>query len=159
MGKRRCPACGAPVGEGAQFCAQCGADLRAGMAGGSSFRVEEERGPAAPLRALLWMLEIFPGLFSPKCLICSLLTLIGAALVVGLAVFIIALGAVISGLFIAGFGMVMYWSAVSWILYGYVTLPSEAMAEFDGKKWTVFLLATFLPIAAFFWYLNARGGS
>jgi len=64
---------------------------------------------------------------------------------------------VVSGLFIAGFGMVIYWSAVAWLIYGYVCLPSEALAEFDSRQWSVMLLLGLAPVALGLYWMGTHG--
>jgi len=106
---------------------------------------------------LLWLLELFPGLASPKVLILSILALPVAAGVLQLALLLIGFGAIVTGIFIAGFAMVIYWTAVAWLLYGNICMPAEAMAEFDSTKWMVFLLAAFAPMSLFFLWLGLTG--
>jgi hypothetical protein len=105
----------------------------------------EEEGPGMPLW-LFWFLDLFPGLIRPVVLIMSLLMLPVAAVVCWLGFFILTLGAIFAGFATAGFGLIIYWSALAWIIYGYISLPSEALAEFDSRKWTAFLLLALAPV-------------
>jgi hypothetical protein len=122
------------------------ADFRARRAGRGRDRSEqEEEGPGMPLW-LFWFLDLFPGLIRPLVLIMSLLMLPVAVVVCWLGFFILTLGAIFAGFATAGFGLIIYWSALAWIIYGYICLPSEALAEFDSRKWTAFLLLALAPV-------------
>ncbi len=96
---------------------------------------------------LYWFLDLFPGLMRPKVLILSILAVPVAAAVGVLGLFITGLGAVIAGMLIAGFALVIYSTAVAWMIYGDLAAPSEALADFDGKRWVAFLLLALAPIA------------
>ncbi len=49
---------------------------------------------------------------------------------------------------IAAFGLVVYWTAWTWVFFGDTCFPSEALAEFDGTRWMLMVLVTVTPIAA-----------
>jgi hypothetical protein len=116
----------------------------------------EEEGPGI-LAPLLWFLELFPGLVRPSVLVMSILMVPIAGFVSWLGFFLLTLGGLIAGFMIAGFGLVIYWTALSWIIYGYICLPSEALAEFEGAQWTVFLLLGFAPIVGGFLLMGMSG--
>jgi hypothetical protein len=114
----------------------------------------EEESPPIP-RPLLWLLELFPGLIRPRVLLMSIVTLVLAAFVMGLATMVFMMGAVFSGFFIGAAAVVMYWSAMAWLLYGYVCMPAEALAEFDSTRWLVFVILTVAPIGALLWHVKS----
>jgi len=63
-----------------------------------------------------------------------------------LGLFLTALGGMICGILIAGFAMVIYCTAVVWMIYGYLAMPAEALADFDAKRWVAFLLLGSAPV-------------
>jgi hypothetical protein len=108
--------------------------------------------------ALLYgFLDTFPGLVRPVVLVMFLISLPVAAGIVWLGFTLIAFGGIISGFAIAGFGMVVYWAGLSWLIYGYVCLPSEAMAEFDARRWSVMLVLGLGPVAYGLYWIGTHG--
>jgi len=99
--------------------------------------------------ALVWLIDLFPGVFKPTVLVMSLLGIAFALVALWLAVFFLQLGVAITAFAIGGGGMLIYWTSLSWLLYGYVVVPVEAMAEFQGKHWMALILATTIPAAGF----------
>jgi hypothetical protein len=159
-----CPQCGAEHPTGAATCASCGGRLGApkldrlladASRGGDEPEAVEPRGA---LGALLRLLNLVPGLAQPKVLILTLLALPVAGAVTWLGFFIAALGGPIAGVMIGGFGLVIYWTAVSWVVYGWICLPSEALAEFNSAQWTVFAVLALAPIAVGLALFQAHGG-
>lgn len=112
-----------------------------------SFGDEDEEGLAR--KAAIWVLEIFPGVLSPVVLILSIIVLAISALVMWLGLSIFALGGLITCFWIGGAGVLLFWTALSWIMYGHLANPVEALAEFEGKHWTVFTFLTGLLVVAF----------
>ncbi len=148
MGTKRCAACGGPVSPGQRFCTACGSRL--GVPGVPQARREpivEEEELSRPLRALIWFLELFPGFVSAVVIVMSILATAAGVGIVLMGLFVLAMGAAIAGFMIAGFGLLCYWSAVVWMMSGYLCLPQDGLAEFDGAKWTVFGVLAMLPIA------------
>ncbi|MGD2173982.1 MAG: zinc ribbon domain-containing protein [Candidatus Brocadiaceae bacterium] len=146
MSALNCPKCGASGKPGENFCRRCGAPLE-----------REEEGPGIPA-PLYWFLNLFPGLVRPSVLVMSILAM-GIAVPVGwLGMFLFLLGAVFSGVAVLGFALLMYGTGWVWLLYGYICLPSEALAEFDGTRWTVFMLLVLAPICVLFALAGAAGG-
>lgn len=143
MSVKTCAKCGVVNVSSARFCTRCGAALPS-VPEPEPF---EEQEPGVLWRMLEWFLEFFPGLVRPKVLIMSVGALMVAGAVGYLALFLLGFGALISAMAIGGFAVVIYWTAWCWMMYGYLCMPAEAMVEFDGKKWTMLLLATAAPVA------------
>jgi hypothetical protein len=136
-----CPHCGERCAAGDSYCTQCGARLPV-----------EDDGNGLRLRAYLvaaayWFLDLAPGLVRPVVLIMSAIAILIAAAIGGLALYMGVLGAVISACLIGGFGMLIYWTALSWVLYGDVVMPSEALSEFRAKHWWALVMLTLTPLA------------
>jgi hypothetical protein len=79
-------------------------------------------------------------------IVCWLLALAVAAGLLYLSFGMFAFGAVFAGFAIGTAGLIVYWSGWSWLLFGFLCTPAEAMSEFDGKKWTVLAVVTAIPI-------------
>lgn len=148
-----CSRCGARCDAGEPRCPSCGGYLGARPPRPRLNAPAEEarRGP------FFWFLDLFPGLVRPRVLIMSLVALPVAAGLVGLGLALFSIGGVFAGMAVAAFGMVTYWAAVAWLIYGYVCLPGEALSEFDGTRWMVFALLASAPMVALFAWLAAKG--
>jgi hypothetical protein len=109
---------------------------------------DEEREPLSR-RALIWFFELFPGLASPVVVFCSLLALALSVVVFGLALFILSMGGLISCFWIGAAGGLLFWTSLSWVMYGSLAHPVEAMADFQEKHWIVLFLASCGLIGAF----------
>ncbi len=143
MTENVCAKCGSPNMSSSKFCARCGAPLAAARRAR-----EEQKRPFFLLRVLLWFLNLCPGLVRPKVVILFALAMPIAAGLGYLGVFLLMLGAVFSGGAVAAFGLVVYWTAWTWVLFGDTCFPSEALAEFDSIRWLLMVLLTVTPIAA-----------
>ena len=157
---QRCPKCDNWWDRNTQFCGECGAELKAAARRGSSDGKEKDY-PREPGPTVMWLLDLIPGVTRPGTLICAILALALSLAGLWLAVFIFQLGAMISAFAIGGGAVIIYWAAVCWILYGYVCVPAEAMAEFQGKHWMAFFLATAVPGSLFLLLMKTlaeRGG-
>ena len=142
MAEKKCPKCGRLWGENDYFCGLCGTRLVVV----ETVELEETEEPdSAARKALTWFFELFPGLASPKVIIASGAAFVVAFLAFTLAVFMLSLGVAITAFAAGGGGIIMYWAGLSWLLYGYVCSPVEAMAEFESKHWMAFVIATCLP--------------
>lgn len=150
MSPQRCPGCGAESRRRAKFCARCGADLQVAARTRQPLQPEEEDESPRALGALIWFLNLCPGLIRPKVVIMSAVSILLALFVGYVAMVVLMAGGMIAGMCIGGFALVIYWAAVSWVLYGYICMPAEALAEFDGKKWLILIMVTVAPIAAVF---------
>jgi len=142
---KKCPKCGAVGSEADTFCGSCGTPLALVSVPQKRPPREEEPYGGGPL---LWFLDLFPGLLSPKVLAFSLIAMAMSLVAFWLAAFFIQF-MVISAFAIGGGGVIIYWCALCWLLYGYVVVPVEAMSEFRGKHWMAFVLLTLIPGALF----------
>ena len=135
---RRCPRCRKSWGDTDRFCGDCGARLDQP----GRVRPKEPPPPGAPV---VWLLETFPGLARPMVLVCSILAVLAAFVAFGLAMVMLSMGVLITAFAAGAGGMIIYWTALGWILYGYLCHPVEALSEFQGRHWMVFLVATTIP--------------
>ena len=110
MSPKRCPECDAECRSAQRFCTLCGADLRAGVA--SRHPPPPEQEATGPLGPLLWFLNLFPGLVSPKVIFMSAAAVIVAAFVAWLAFCLFLLGGWIVALFIGGFAVMFMMSII-----------------------------------------------
>jgi len=149
---KQCPRCKSLWDDEDRFCGDCGSPLRSVLVPG-----EAREGPGLP-GPMMWLMGLFPGVFKPVVLVLSLLGIAFALFAFWLAVFILQLGGMISAFAIGGGGMLIYWTCVSWLLYGYIVVPVEAMTEFQGKHWMALVLATLIPGAAFLLLMKRVSG-
>jgi len=153
---RKCPQCNRLWKETDQFCGFCGISL------------DEKRPPrptrgyqgsdAAPgvgMTVLIWVLDLLPGLVSAKVIIASIIGLLVSAVCLGVTILLLGLGAWITMFITGGAAVMVYWTALSWLLYGHVCSPVEALAEFQGKHWTFLILMTCTPIGIFLFIMGA----
>ena len=146
---KRCLKCRILADTAARFCGHCGSDLPLSDVEEAEFEEDEEKLPTGTI-VLYWFLDTFPGLLRPVVIIMSVLALALAGAGLWLTLFLFTMGAMISAFGIGAGAVIIYWTAWSWLLYGRVCVPAEAMAEFDGRKWFVFVLATVVPIGTLF---------
>jgi hypothetical protein len=104
-------------------------------------------------RPLYWFLDLFPGLVSPKCLIMAAIATITGALIMLLAFVLFSFGALIAPFMIGAFGLICYWAAICWLLSGFVCMPTDAMVDFDGRRWSAFFVLAVLPLSLLFLWL------
>jgi hypothetical protein len=149
-----CPHCGEEAEVGAKFCARCGKSLR--------MPPQRDTTPVEPVpladeepetllwRIGIWFFEIFPGVARPAVISMSLLALVVGGIVAGLGAMMLGFGAIFFAILAGAVALICYWTALSWLMYGYVCLLPEAMSEFDGRHWLVLMLATFGPLGLVF---------
>jgi hypothetical protein len=98
-------------------------------------------------------------LFRPKVLVAGLLMTVLALGIGVLALVAAVFGAVLSAMFIGGLAVLCYWTALAWIFTGDICMPSEALADFNGTQWMLFVALTGLVIGICLAFLGLRGGS
>jgi hypothetical protein len=146
-----------------QTCSKCGAECEAGLpncpeCGGYLGRRRREPVYVPPPEPepedtfglpgpLYWFLDLFPGLVSPKVVIMAIASTVLGGLIMLLAFILFTFGAMIAPFMIGGFGLICYWAAIAWLLNGYVCMPTDAMVDFDGRKWTAFWVLAMLPLS------------
>ncbi len=148
---KQCQNCGSLWGDDSRFCGDCGTPLR------SAAPRREVAGAGVPA-PLLWLMDLCPGAFKPLVLIASLAAIAFALMALWLAVFILQMGAMISAFAIGGAGVMVYWTALGWLLYGYICVPVEAMCEFQSKHWMALVMASVVPAALFLMLMKAAAG-
>ncbi len=140
---RRCWRCGTEYGPDTVICVRCGIDLLTGEEIHAD--ADEQERPAAPMRALLFVGELVPGLFRPALLIVSLLTACVGLAVMRFALLFLEWGAVLAVCAIGAGGLIIYAQAIALILNGSFCLLHDALAELDGKRWMLFFLLLSVP--------------
>ena len=151
---KECPKCHTLWTNEDRFCGKCGIVLdqeplpEPGPE--ADFEEDEERIGGATA-AGLWFLDLLPGIASAKVLVCSIITFVLALIALWLAAAMLVNGVWITMFFCGAGGIILYWTAWSWLLVGDVCVPVEAMAEFQGKHWTMLIMVTVIPIGLLFW--------
>ena len=154
---KKCPDCKILWQDSDERCRRCGRPL------GDECRLTEptdepEAGPGTARLALLWVLELFPGLASLKVIICSLLAFAVGAVGFALGAWLLAMGAALTAFAAGGGGVILYWTAWSWILYGAVCSPVEALADLNSRQWFVLMLVTVVPMGLAIWGMKRMAG-
>jgi len=161
MKEARCPFCGEKCKPEDKFCVHCGSRLGAPSMGPREpilpQETEEEESHGTLRGILYWLGEYFPGLFRPGVLIGSVVLVVLAIGVGILAVVACLFGVLISGMFIGGFALILYWTALAWLLTGDICMPVDALTDFNGTQWTLFVVMTVLPIGVCLAFLGLRG--
>ncbi len=142
MARKVCPACGAANDLKARTCAECGASLRKRRRPPPRAARSDGRGGLA-----YGLLDLVPGLTRPAVLAWTALMLCGAAGMGFLGLKCLEFNLLPATLLAGLVAMVLYCTALTWLLYGYVCVPSEAVVEFDGRRWLLLIALTVLPIA------------
>ena len=155
-----CPSCGLPYEASAKICVRCGIDLRTGkplqtrLGGIEPDEGDEDDGPVeytAWEKFVLTVGAFVPGVFRPMVLIVSILATVVA---LGLGWYAWVLFSFGMGFFapiaLGGVALIIYAQAVAWILIGRFELLHEALAEFEGRAWTVFSILVWGPFVAMF---------
>jgi hypothetical protein len=144
-----CPACGAGRMPDTEYCVRCGAKLPEVRREESAEAAELKR-PGS--RAFNWVVDLVPGVISPKVLLSSLLVCAGGIAGGWYAASMLTRIETIRGLsglaaiaslgpyaLVAFASVVAYVSGVTWMLYGKVCSPFEAFDDFRVKHWLLFL--------------------
>ena len=150
---RQCPQCGTRWTKNDRFCGECGADLQ------NPLQPESGDKPRRPPAALVWVLELIPGIMRPMVIVMSIVGVLVAGAAFWMASFLFTMGGLLSAFSIGGAGMILYWTAWSWLLYGYICNPVEAMAEFQSRHWVALFLATVVPGSLLLCAMKIAAGS
>jgi len=154
MASKYCPKCGTSQDDEDVFCTRCGSTLIKRRGGNAN----DEQQPGAAGALFLLVADLCPGVFRPVVLISSILAICCSLVAFALAAWMATMGVMITMFAVGGGGVVIYWTALSWLLYGYIVVPVEAMAEFRGKHWMAFLLATSVPGGLFLMAIGQASG-
>ena len=148
-----CPSCGQATAADAVICVNCGLNLKTGRwvladAEGEGEDATAGRAPALPWRVARLVLESLPGLFRPVVLIAALLAagVGGGLLALGLR--FLHMGMALSGCLLAAGGVVVHAHGVAWLVDGGLSFLPDALTEFEGASWGVFLVLLVVPLAA-----------
>jgi hypothetical protein len=142
--RRVCWKCGEAYPEEVLICVECGIDLRSGDEIKAGDDPEE---PLTPLQKVgVFIGSLMPGLFRPALLMSSV-----GVMAIGLLVMAFAIGMtrlVLLGSFaIGGSGVIVYAHGISWLLVGDFGFLSSTLAELDGKRWVLFFVILWAPLA------------
>ncbi len=151
-----CPKCGYVCREGDRTCRDCGASLKPRFGIRRKPGEREEEGPGI-VAYLMVPLEMFPGVARVKVLI---MCAVAVPIVVGLmwmTLMMMVLGVVFLAFLTGGMAMLIYWKALGWLMMGEVCTPTDALADFTGLQWTIFLLLGGAPVYVGLALLGAGG--
>ncbi|NOY75750.1 MAG: hypothetical protein GXP32_08150 [Kiritimatiellaeota bacterium] len=141
-----CPDCGNPVEPGARICVSCGYNFDTGKKVEKHIPVYGENF-SRPRKVLCWVADMVPGLFRPGTLVLFILSVIISLMIFYLGLFVIGMGAMLSGIMIASFSLVVYAHGVGWLMTGEIQMLRGAMVELTGGRWTMFLFLVFAPVS------------
>ncbi|MDP6107288.1 MAG: hypothetical protein QGI33_02490 [Candidatus Brocadiia bacterium] len=149
---RKCQNCRTLWQESDRFCGRCGAPLdKKPPLRSPAPRAPAEESLGTGMRMLLWLLELVPGVISPTVIVCSILTLGMSGGCFCTALMLLQFHLIFATFAAGAGGVLLYWTALCWMLYGHVCAPVEAMAEFQSKHWMVLVGMTVAPIGLLFW--------
>lgn len=151
-----CPGCGESYGGDSAICVRCGIDLRSGEVLARDAGPGQEAEERPPWWA--WFPALCPGFFQVKTLVVSLLALVLGAVCVGLCLLFLAMGVMFTAVSAGAVGVILYAQAVAMILTGEIALLNDALAEFDGSRWTAFFFALAIPFTVVIAFLFLHGG-
>jgi hypothetical protein len=135
MPRRVCGACGTRNGLSEVFCTRCGAALK-----------RKHRPPLRLAGKGGAFLQLFPGLTQASVAACAAAALVLAGGLGYLTVHLLQADAVPPSILTGVLAMVFYCTGLTWLLYGYVCVPTQAVVEFDGRRWLVVLGLSLAPI-------------
>ncbi len=156
MDVRICPKCDLVCARGDRTCPDCGASLVPRFGVRPRPREEEDERPGT-VQYLMVPLELFPGLVRVKVLIMCAVAVPIAAGLASLTLLMMVLGLMWLAFMAGGVAMVVYWSALGWLMAGEVCGPSEALADFTGLQWIIFILLGGAPVYVGLALLGAGG--
>lgn len=152
--EQQCPRCGQWYARTTRVCVPCGVDLQTGKP--IAVRVDRDtedddadEGRPNPLRvAGAFTLACLPGLRRPTVMAMSLIvTAVGVSLVLAGLIMLLSFFVLLSGMMMAGLGVLCYAQAVAWMIRGELALLNDCLVDFDGAQWNIFTLALLTPLA------------
>ena len=148
-----CPSCGQATAPDAVICVNCGLNLKTGrwvLADTEGEGKGATAGGARPLpcRAARLVAESLPGLFRPLVLIAALLAagVGGGLLALGLR--FLHMGMALSGCLLGAGGVVVHAQGMAWLVDGGLSFLPDALTDFEGASWGVFVVLVLVPLAA-----------
>lgn len=143
---KKCPNCDILWKDSDDHCERCGRELGEACRLAERSDDDEEPGPERGREALIWFLELLPGLASVRVILASLIMFALSGVGFALGLWLMAFGAVLTAFGAGGGSMILYWTAWSWLLYGAIASPTEALAELRSRHWFVLILVTAAPL-------------
>ena len=159
-----CPYCGAELERGTVLCVECGRNLESGERANTRIEAEAERkgeGDDESVGFLIGMLDAYvPGVFSLKVIVCSVFCFVLALGCLWGALFFAMFGAVFVTVAVGALALVLYGTAVAWMLSGHIGLLTDNLLDLDGRRWTLFVILVFGPVVGIcaLMSLQASGG-
>lgn len=153
-GQIHCKSCGTPYDASARICVRCGIDLRTGKPLRTSIGApvpdadDEDDGPVTYTAWEKFQMAVgafVPGLFRPMLLIVSLLVVCVAMVGGWFCLVLLGFGTLFPAVAVGAVALIVYAQAVAWILIGRFELLHDALAEFDGRAWTLFAIIVWGP--------------
>ncbi len=156
MDMQICPKCGYVCSKGDRTCPDCGASLVPRFGLRPRPREQEDERPGI-VQYLMVPLHLFPGLVRVKVLImCAVAVPIGAGLA-WVTLLMMVLGVVWLAFVAGGMAMLVYWTALGWLMVGEGCGPVAALADFTGLQWIIFILLGSAPVYVGLALLGAGG--
>lgn len=152
--ERHCWKCRTNYPHETVICVRCGVNLETG----EDLAPKEESEDPGPQGIVEHIGDLAPGLLKPIVWIPALLLALGGWGVIGLGGMLIQSGVVLSGFPVSAFGLILYAQAVVWMITGQFWLLHAALVEFQGRHWTIFVLAVFGPGIALILALKLLAG-
>jgi len=143
----------------AVICISCGFNLRTGAPVQTTTdeveeEAEEEIVPTRGHRVLMFMGNWMPGLLRPVVLFLSVISAAVGLGLVALAAFLFSMGTILSAFLVGAAGVVVYGQALALLLGGDICFITNALVDFEGGQWPLFLILLLAPFVALFGYLK-----
>lgn len=140
-----CPNCDNVVTRIDKICLNCGYNFDTGMVMERKVEEPEEYRPWW-FKLLSFIAECLPGLFRPAPLVGAIVCITLALVIEWLALFIMSMGAFISGFMLAVAGMMVYIHAVAFLATGSIIDLRNAMVELHGRSMEAFVWLSAAPV-------------
>lgn len=140
-----CPGCRRTFEPDVRICTRCGIDLATGR------RIEREPVEETPVPSeepIPWYalpIAAFPGVLVLRTLVGSIVLGVLALVCLGLFFFFLALGVLFTAVATGAVALILYGQALAWLMTGELNLLHEALTDFNGTQWTVWLAFLLAP--------------
>lgn len=138
-----CPACQHLIEPGVVICMKCGLNLKTG----EQLETQIHKHDNTPwwLKFLRFVYDVMPGIFRPLTIIAFILCLVLTFVLVWLGLFIISLGAFLSGIAICSAALMVHAQGVAFLLAGEIQALKSAVVDFTERQMYAFGLMVFGP--------------